>query len=175
VRLLRSFPAEIPAGRAYVVDGIERLLMADHDYTVLESIDDDVLLLEWDIAVGEQELRGFAARAATAPARVLAAPYRLYGSGSLQDASRTAVWSARRYPMIEAQPGDPTAHVVGFGMIYLPRELVRRYLADRDPLWGFSDVSFSRWHHRAVRPEILLDWSARPVHLHYAVPSIGDV
>ncbi len=180
MKLLRSWPAVVPYGRSYVVDGIQRLVIHGYDYTVLGDVDDDVLLLEWDIAVGEEELHAFASRAAEEPSRVLAAPYRLYPGGSLRDPSRTTpVWSAWRYAVdqqaggvVEVQPGTPTAHVVGLGMTYLPRDLIRRYLADRSPDWGFSDIAFSGWHHREVTPDIALDWAARPVHLHYQLPAI---
>lgn len=180
MKLLRSWPAVVPPGRAHVVDGIDRLVMAGYDYTVLGDVDDDVLLLEWDIAVSQEELRAFAARAAADPGRVLAAPYRLYPGGSIRDPNRTKpVWSAWRYAVdqrtggvVEVEPCAPTAHVVGLGMTYLPRDLIRRYLAERQPDWGFSDIAFSGWHHREVTPDIPLDWQARPVHLHYRLPNI---
>lgn len=169
----------VPSGRAYVVDDIERLIMHDYDYAVLGDIDDDVLLIEWDLAVGEEELRAFANRAASEPERILAAPYRLYPGFSIKDPTRGPTWSAWRYRVSqqvggldESQPDDPIAHVVGFGLIYLPRVLIRRYLAERDISWGFSDIAFSGWHHRCVRPDILLDWSSRPVHLHYRIPTV---
>lgn len=180
MRLLRSWPAIVPEGRSYVVDDIERLVMYGYDYTVLGAVDDDVLLLEWDIAVGAEELAAFAARAAAECGRVLAAPYRLYPGGSLRGPTKTVPeWSAWRYLVdqqtggcVEVEPGAPTAHVVGLGMTYLPRDLIRRYLAERQPDWGFSDISFSGWHHRRVAPDIALDWQARPVHLHYQTPRI---
>lgn len=183
MKLLRSWPAVVPPGRARVEDGIERLVMDDYDYAVLAEVDDDVLLLEWDVAVGAEELAAFAARAAAEPDRVLAAPYRLYPGGSLP-ASRNPEWTAWRYRnndqrhggTEQVRPGEPTAHITGLGMTYLPRHLIRRYLAERDHSWGFSDIAFCSWHYRRVRPDIELDWSARPVHLHYQLPDIpgGD-
>lgn len=180
MRLLRSFPEAIPEGRSYVIDGIERLIMRDYDYAILGEVDDDVLLIEWDLAVGEEELRAFAARAASEPGRVLAAAYRLYPGCSMKAPGVGPTWAAWRYKvsqqvggLIEAQPGDETAHVVGLGMTYLPRHLIRRYLDERQPEWGFSDIAFSGWHHRRVTPDIDLDWSARPVHLHYQLPDIS--
>lgn len=180
MRLVRSWPARVPAGRARVEDGMERLVMYAYDYTVLGDLDDDVLLLEWDIAVGGEELAAFAAKAATEPDRMLSAPYRLYPGCSIKRAGAGATWAAWRYRhtphssgRVEAQPGDPYAHITGLGMTYLPRELIQRYLSEREPQWGFSDIAFCGWHYRRVRPEILLDWSARPVHLHYQLPDIG--
>lgn len=184
MKLLRSWPAVVPPGRARVEDGIERLVMDDYDYAVLAQVDDDVLLLEWDIAVGAEELAAFAARAAAAPDRMLAAPYRLYPGCSIHTPGEGPKWAAWRYRngdqrgggRIEVQPGEPVAHITGLGMTYLPRELIRRYLAERDHSWGFSDIAFCGWHYRRVRPDIALDWSARPVHVHYQLPDIpgGD-
>jgi hypothetical protein len=78
MRLLRSWPSRIPEGRSYVVDDIERLVIDNHSYGPLSAVDDDVLLLEWDIAIGQEDLRHFADHAAKDPDRVLVAPYRIY-------------------------------------------------------------------------------------------------
>ncbi len=181
MKLLRSWPAVVPDGRSYVHDGIERLVMHGYDYSVLGDVGDDVLLIEWDLAAGAEELTAFAARAAADPGRVLFAPYRLYPGGSQKASARkTPAWAAWRYKnndqrngqMVEVNDGDPHAHVVGFGLIYLPRDLILRYLAERDPSWGFSDIAFSGWHHRMVHPDIALDWHARPVHLHYRISDV---
>jgi hypothetical protein len=159
---------------------MERLVMSGYDYSVLAGVGDDVLLLEWDVAVGGEELAAFAARAAEQPDRVLAAPYRLHPGCSIRGPARAPCWSAWHYRggdqqlggLVEVTAGDPVAHVSGLGLVYLPRRLILRYLAEREPGWGFSDIAFSGWHFRRVRPEILLDWSARPVHLHYQIPTV---
>ena len=185
MRYVRSWPEEVPQGRAYVTDGVERLVMTKYDYTVLGDVGDDVLLIEWDLAVGQEELQRFAARAASQPDRPLAAPYRLYPrsprgrhDGSLNP-TRPPEWTAWRYtgpanisPWEPVEPGTETAPLVSFGFIYLPQALIQRYLAERQPDWRFSDVSFCGWHHRRVRPDIDLDWRARPVHLHYPIPDL---
>ncbi len=193
MRYVRSFPAEIPPNRAYVVDDVERLVMdntnpeTNFSYDCLADVGDDVLLIEWDLAVGKEELETFAERAATAPDRVLFAPYRLYSGGSLAEGLK-AVWAAWRYKdndqrrgwLNPVSEGTPTAHVVGMGLIYLPRDLILGYLDTRNRTrrmtgddWRFSDISFCGWHFRHVRQEIDLDWQARPVHLHYQLPTIG--
>lgn len=180
MKLLRSWPLEIPAGRSYVVDDIEHLVMSDYDYTVLGEVADDVLLLEWDIAVGSEQLAAFAERAATEPGRVLSAPYRLFPGHHPWNHPKGTVWSTWNYRrtqqeggMVEVGPPGPTAHLSGFGMVYLPAELIRKYLADRKPDWRFSDMSFFAWMHRVIQRPIELDWSARPVHLHQPIPPIG--
>jgi hypothetical protein len=86
MKLVRSWPANIPEGRSYVVDDIERFVMgADNDtqfdYRRLVDYDDDVVLIEWDIAVGGEQLRTFIDRARAEPDRVRVAPYLLYRGG----------------------------------------------------------------------------------------------
>lgn len=170
MRLVRSWPARVPPGRAHVQDDLPRLVVEDYDYRVLGDVDDDVLLIEWDIAVGKEDLEEFAARAAAAPDRVLVAPYRLYAYQSGN--SCPPRWAHRRYEgtpetgrLVHVQDGDPAAHLWGLGLTYLPRAFTRSFLA----AWGghVSDGSLSGWHYRNVRPDVPITWDIRPVHLHY--------
>lgn len=178
MKLLRSWPANVPDGRAYVVDQMPRIVMDNYDYRVLGDVDDDVLLIEWDLAIGKEDLAAFAARAAAAPQRVLVAPYRLYHYASNRD--RTApIWVHRRYigtpetgTLVHVQEGDPTCNLWGLGMTYLPRDLIRRFLAAW-PALTVSDGSLSGWHHRNVEPDVPITWDIRPVHLHYQLPPIA--
>lgn len=174
MRLIRSWPEKVPEGRSYVVDQLERLVMKDYDYHCLESVDDDVLLLEWDLAIGRDELARFAERAKASPDRVLVAPYPIYRSTlGLHDLSR-AVYPFRLYnpgnsSMRWCTPADPTCHTFGFGVTYLPRLLVKRYLADTGPAM-FNDVTFSQWHYlNADDREVPIAWDCPAVHLNYEI------
>lgn len=150
--------------------------MRDYDYREpLAAVDDDVLLIEWDLAVGREDLIRFADRAQAAPTRVLVAPYRLYAYASGRD--RPPVWAHRRY---EGTPetgrlrpvgeDDETCHLWGLGLTYLPRWIVRRYLAEQ--AYPLTDGHLSGWHYRHIDPEVPITWDVRPVHLHYRLPSI---
>jgi hypothetical protein len=82
MKLVRSWPAVIPEGRFYVVDDIPKFIMGDEgerqfDYRGLVDLDDDVVLIEWDIAIGAEQLALFMARAKDEPDRVRVAPYYL--------------------------------------------------------------------------------------------------
>lgn len=185
MKLVRSWPVIVPGGRSYVVDQLDRVIIRDYDMSALAEVGDDVLLIEWDLAVGAEELTAFAEAAAAAPERVRAAPYRLYTRHTADHPSRNPPiepqWSAWTYAggdqrhggLVEASPGDPHAHISGLGLIYLPRPLILAYIDARDAaatrgdMWRFSDISFFGWHYRCVRHEVDLDWAARPVHLHY--------
>lgn len=170
---MRSWPSRPPAGRARVEDSIERLVIDGYDYRPLGDVGDDVLLLEWDIAVGRDELARFAARAAADPGRVIVAPYPIYRSTiGLHDIPQP-VWPFRRYLDGEqatrfVAPGDSHCHLFALGMAYLPQSVVRGFLDD----WPghFSDVSFSGWHYRNVEREVPIAWDCPAVHLNYTVP-----
>jgi DNA-binding transcriptional LysR family regulator len=177
VRLLRSWPEIVPTGRAHVVDDIDRLVIRDYDYrTALGAVDDDILLVEWDLAVDKDDLTRFATRAAAEPARVRVAPYRLYHYSSGRDRP-APIWVHRRYigdpqtgRLVHVGEGDPTCHLWGLGLTYLPRAVVRAYLDARpEPI---TDGHLSGWHYQHVERDVPIDWDVRPVHLHYQLPPI---
>lgn len=171
VRLLRSWPATIPAGRSYVVDGIERLLMDDYDYRCLADVDDDLVLIEWDIAIGAGELAMFMARAAAEPGRVRVAPYLLY-----QKSSRPrALYAHRDERSRWVRYGDPFCYRFGFGLVYLPRPLVEGFMSDPRNK-KLTDTTFSHWHLGNARcPEVPIEWDCHAVHLHYELPEVPSV
>jgi len=174
VKLLRSWPRDPPEGRPHVIDGIERFIVDGYDYRRLAAVKDDVVLIEWDLAVDPEQVAGFIARVRQTPERVRVAPYRLY----YQYADDTVwgeteprpVWAHRRYTSPErlrwVVDGDDTCHLFGFGLTYIPAPLIAAFCADiQGPL---GDSSFSRWHFlHAEDPEVVIDWECRPVHLNH--------
>jgi hypothetical protein len=178
VRLVRSFPEQVPAGRNYVVDDAPRLLNRDHDYRGLIDLADDVIQLDWDTAVGREDVEVFAKRARDHPDRVLVAPVLIY-PGAKRSGLTTPVWNCRRYlpggaAVRYCTPEDPAAHLFGFGMVYLPAELLAgfgRVLGSaRFPRFG--DMEFARWHHQHVTAEAEIAWDVRPVHLHFRISEV---
>jgi hypothetical protein len=180
MRLLRSWPSRIPEGRSYVVDDIERLVIDNHSYGPLSAVDDDVLLLEWDIAIGQEDLRHFADHAAKDPDRVLVAPYRIYADTYNLTAD---VWAHRRWDgtglgtvtpsgAVTVETGDPTCNLFGLGMVYLPRRVHREFGAVARSS-HFGDVSFSMWHFEHVAEEVPICWDVHPVHLNYLSHELG--
>jgi hypothetical protein len=162
----RSWPTEVPEGRAYVVDSMDRLPMSDCNYRTVPLWPDDepgICLLEWDVALALPERERFAELALTHPDRVLVAPYtKPYHSGPHQQLHR----------MVDQTPipeGQDFCHYFGFGCVYLPREMVREFEADYlkadRPRRQFSDVTFSLWHLKTYgRADVT--WDVRPQHLH---------
>lgn len=181
MRLIRSWPATIPDNRAYVVDGIERLVMTGYDYRCLADIDDDVVLIEWDIAVGRDGLDTFIERAKADPEQIRVAPYKLYrGTYRLR---QPWIWCHRvRDPGMRRfvnGPDDTHCQMFGFGLIYLPRPLVLGFLThlESNPRAKFGDSEFSRWHMRhggkGDRKNVPIDWDVPLVHLHYELPEVA--
>lgn len=174
MRLLRSWPARIPEGRAHVVDDVERLIIDNHHYGPLLDVDDDVLLLEWDIAVGQEDLRRFASLAALQPDRVQVAPYRIYADAynlpgdiwAHRSWDGDGIGTVRPNGAMPVDTGAPFCQLFGLGMVYLPQALIRRYLAGR---WSthFGDVEFSMWHYQHVTHDVPIVWNIHPVHLNY--------
>ena len=185
MKLLRSWPKEIPDDRAYVEDDAERFVMEDFSYNGLGDIDDDILLIEWDIAVGKEDLAYFAMEAARNPKSVLVAPYKLYFRGTKRTLwadhmdRAGGCWAHLKdrgdMRLLPVEEGDPTCHYFGFGLAYLPRDLIREYLdrAQRyTQLQHFTDSSFSLWHTNMEKQEAPICWDVRPVHLHYPVDDL---
>jgi hypothetical protein len=164
VKLVRSWPAAVPPQRAHVVDAIEHLTIDGYDYSPLRQAHDDVLLLEWDIAVSQEDLRAFAEQAQASPEDLLVAPYRLYPEGS---GWPVPVWAHRRDYLTFVEEGEPTCVMFGLGMIYLPKRLIDAFDGQ-----VFDDGRFSEWHHSTVGKPVPIAWNVRPVHLNYRIPEL---
>lgn len=179
MKLVRSWPAVIPEGRSYIVDDIPKLVMSDYDYRCLLDLDDDVVLIEWDIAVGGQDLETFMARAAANPNQVRVAPYLLYPKSTSSRHGPFYVHrsngygsGARRYV---TGPEQATCDMFGFGLVYLPRALMVEFVAQLPANKKFTDTTFSYWHRRRAPRELRdvpIDWDIVCVHLHYDLPEV---
>lgn len=176
MKAVRSWPDAVPPGRNYVVDNLPRLVMRDYSYRVLGDLDDDVLLIEWDLAIGREDFEHFVDLARAEPGRVLVAPYRIYQTTTGDDLFPQPFWVHRRYTdgteqaMRFVTPDDATCHLWGLGLVYLPRQVISGFLSS----WPghASDASISGWHHRNVEQETRIAWDVRPVHLHYPIERI---
>jgi hypothetical protein len=184
MKLVRSWPAEIPEGRGYVVDDIPRFVMGGEgdrqfDYRRLADLDDDIVLIEWDIAVGAESLALFMARAKDAPEQVRVAPYLLYRGGDREGRPQIPFYVHRiRDPGTRTWvrgPEDAYCNMFGFGLIYLPKAMIQAFLAQLPAKQNFGDTEFSRWHMRSAPRHLRnvpIDWDVPLVHLHYKTPAV---
>lgn len=155
---LRSWVDPVPFGKAHVVDLLPRLIIANYDYRPLARFQhaDQVVVIEWDVAVDPGQLACFCKHAAEHPARVLAAPY-LIGDPAHRN------WVHRDEAGHRVVEGAARCHSFGFGLTALPMVAVRAFCetwAGEDK--RMTDSNFSAWWGRGAD----LDWSVRPVHLH---------
>lgn len=165
MRWVRTWPAKIPVGRAYVSDLLPRIEMDSYNYVpVLEQLDGDTVIVEWDLAVSFEDRGKFTAQCVAEPDQVRVAPYRLY---PVSTHLAEPVWAhrkvARHPPWINQFDG--TCDLFGFGLVYLPHSIVSKYLATAPETTG--DALFSQWHHAQGLGPVPVSWDVRPVHLHY--------
>lgn len=177
MRWVRSFPSVVPPGRSYVVDMLPRLTMTNYDYTPLASLDDDICLLEWDIALSETDRKIFELQTHAEPGRVRVAPYLLSVPGPLHYAHRRLVSPILAYGKLSERwinQADAFCEYFGFGCIYLPRDLIRRFSRANARERGgnppadtrFTDQTFSYWHYHGGHGPVPIEWAITAVHLH---------
>lgn len=174
MKIIRSWPEKVPPNRPHVNDTLPRLVMRGYDYRCLEEVNDDLILLEWDIAVDRDGLETFLWHARQSPGKVMVAPYRLYMMTAKDQNLPKPVWCHRVYenPEMRDRPrhvteADEGAHLWGMGMLYLPNEVRRNFLAE----WPghCNDGALSGWHNVNVEPAAKIAWDVRPAHLHYQI------
>ena len=92
--------------------------MRNWDYYTCPFPDENLCMLEWDIALDRQSKEKFVKQALTEPDMVMTAMYHLSDGRTLYN---------------------------GFGCVYLPRLIVKEFVKDH-PNDLFSDATFFRWY-----------------------------
>lgn len=173
MKIVRTWPAKVPAHRGHVRDDLPRYIMGGFDYRkFFTDVADDVLIVEWDIAVGAEHFDDMLDLIGSDPAAVHTAPYKLYTMPSYPGPH----WVMRRFDdagdLQWCEDDSVSCHTFGFGFTYVPHEVWRAYEAahPRRLAW-VNDTNFSKWHHFNVRAEVPIPWHIRPIHLHYPLPT----
>jgi hypothetical protein len=129
MRILRSFPepGKIPPGRAYVCDDLEKLYTPVNaggcaDFSALRDIDDDVILIEWDVAVDEISLRRFVSHAQGRDWPIVAPHYKITPDGQRILVHFRLRTDGSFCPVIW---GDRECDQFAPGLAYFPRGLLR--------------------------------------------------
>lgn len=174
MKLIRTVPSTIPENRHYVIDSIDRVPIQNYDMHFLTEYDDDVILLEWDIAVGKHDIFNFIQHCLAAPNLVHVAPYPLYPESL--DELVAPVWAHRE--MTNPMPlqlrwidyGEPVCDIFSTGMIFLPRHIIR-LMGQSDDLitWhhNINDSKLAFWYYHEYGIKVPVHWDVRPIHLHY--------
>lgn len=144
--------------------------MSDHSYVGLERYDDDVLLLEWDIAVDRSALLRFIRHSKATPDRVVVAPYMLHQE-TYRPVDIDPVWAHRRADKAHVSTGEPTCAFFGFGLAYLPAAAIRGF-REAWPAEHFSDSAFSTWYIKTMSATTPIAWDVPVAHLHYSTAGL---
>jgi hypothetical protein len=172
VHWIQSFPQGTPddiygMGRSFVLDRhCETVYTNGFDYRrVFESLDDDVILIEWDIAIGPSARARFEQHALRHPLRIQVAPYKLY---PVSTNAPDAIWAHRELLDKPVERFAPWCNYFGFGAIYLPLPTVKQYLSETSEDVMCLDQTFSIWHQLTYPGiHVPIHWDVRVIHLHF--------
>jgi hypothetical protein len=184
MKITRTWPSpdpEIKRGRNYIEDEFPRTYIKEYDNSSLIDYKDDLVVLEWDIAVSLEDLECFCEIAAQTPEQVMVAPYKLYPESDPQAIPANGAFAHRvvQNPVtLHARwitVADWYCDLFSFGMVYLPKDLISGFiqaqessgLADK----RMTDANFSAWHYRQVKQPVAINWAVKPIHLHYQTRS----
>ena len=184
MKLVRSWPRKPPDNHPRIQDNCPRITVDWCDYSSLLQLNDDVLQLDWDVAVGLDELQAFARRCLDESERVRVGPTMSYPTRQRRwhaapgTPKQYMVWSAESWATdrVGLKPPTPTCNYFAFGMVYLPRWTLEAFM-ESIPEFGptLNDVSFSAWYQDITGGiEVPIEWDAHPVHLNFSMKDALD-
>lgn len=177
MRVIRSWPMTPPDEHPRVFDNCERIYIPTTDYRPLVDVGENLIHLDWDVAVGRTELREFARKCEAEPDRCRVAPTWAYVTRMRRDhyarGQRTElmIWKYdQRRGRMRVQWGDPECNLFGFGFVYLPTWAFCGYVADLDPATPASDTGFGQWYFKATNGQgVPVEWGTHAVHTNYSM------
>ena len=189
MKIVRSWPPEqwMIDDHPYIVDNSTKITIASTrdyiDYRPLIKLNDDFIHLDWDIAIGRDELRAFAARCRENPDKLRAGPYRTYPTrryrlGWDEDKrTRWHAWHEVNNHYSDVKPGDPTCRFFGMGFVYVPFYVWKGFCehCDKHNISFASARALARWYHANVAELIDLDWDVNLVHVNYSIQDALDL
>ena len=190
IEIVRSWPPEqwMLDDHPYVVDNARRIVIGSqktgpntyyNDMRPLSQVGQDFIHLDWDMAVGRDELRAFADKCRQKPDKLRSAACRTYPTRRYQlgdDPDKRTRWHAWHSlnPEIEVNYGDPVCKWFSFAFIYVPFAIWTAFVTDFNKVHGTrprwcSGRSLASWYHKNVSEEIDLDWDTHVVHANYSI------
>jgi hypothetical protein len=190
----QSAKAADRTGRGIVWDPAqcEQIYIGNYNYWDFfnSGLDDDVIIIEMDMAISYTDRRRFEAYCREKPDIVHVAPYE---HRQFKNVYEQAGYVHRNCVNAFVRPGDEYCLYFGFGLVYLPLQMIGQFVKaisdgvivkdDRDhdfdlgmkyetgePANFASDCTFSYWHSTVIGDPVPVHWDVRPVHLHYQVP-----
>lgn len=184
MKITRTWPPSNPEfkrGRNYIEDEFPRTYIKEYDNSSLVDYESNIVVLEWDMAVSFEDLDCFCELASQTPDQVMVAPYKLYPAS---DPQAVPVGGAFAHRIVQNPVtlharwltiADWYCDLFGFGMVYLPLDLIKHFLRDQEKNGladkRMTDANFSAWHYRTIKSPVAVNWLCKPVHLHYETPS----
>jgi hypothetical protein len=180
MKLIRSWPQQPPTKNhhPYVVDNCNRVCIPTIDYSPLLDVGDDLIHLDWDVAVGKHEIQAFAKKCLAEPEDIRVAPVMMYGSRFYKDDGLSpGRWQDKYMECVQmpvgkrpVQPGDPYCNYFSFSLIYFPYWTLKGFVDSLRPGEQFRDGNFNEWYGRTTnwRP-VPLEWDAHVVHTNYSI------
>jgi hypothetical protein len=188
IEIVRSWPPEkwMFEQHPYIEDNSTRITIASTrdymDYRPLIEVNDDFIHMDWDIAIGRDELRAFAEKCYAEPNKIRAGPYRSYPTRRYRlgwDKTKETTWHAWHSlsPKVEVKPGDPTCKWFGMGFVYVPFWIWQEFVNDcnRTGRQFCSARALAAWYHSQVEETIALDWETNLVHVNYSIKDALDL
>jgi hypothetical protein len=162
----------------HIVDSCERVLIPSIDYRPLLNVDDDVIHLDWDVAVGLIELRHFAKKCIANPEIVRVAPTMMYKSRFwYSEGYATRPWTTNWMVYVQdsvgkrvVYDGEPFANYFGFGMVYLPQWTIKEFAETLNSNEHFRDGNFCEWYFKRTNGQpVPVEWDTNAVHTNYDI------
>lgn len=179
MKLVRSWPRDEPGEfHAHIVDNSDKVYIPAVDYRPLRDVDDDVIHMDWDVAVGRNELRAFAQKCVAEPDIVRVAPTMVNptrvqrGNPGAKFKDTWLVFKQMPLGRESLEPGEPYCDYYGFGMVYLPRWTIvgfTDYLKARGDYESFLDSTFDVWYRKVSGKRVPVEWDTNAVHINYSM------
>lgn len=177
MKLVRSWPEDMTGLEEHprVLDNCERLYIPSIDYSPLLALDDNVLLLEWDVVVGKDELRAFARKCLDEPDEVRVAPTRQYNTRQWRKEKKrnfNEEWFVYKRLDIGRRTleyGEPYCNEFAFGVIYLPYWAIKGFMDSKQPTTPFIDRTFAIWFNKVTEfHPVPVEWDTNAIHMNYS-------
>jgi hypothetical protein len=189
MRIVRSWPIDpemIDPLHPIIHDGAE-IVKIDAtreriNYRPLIELGEDFIHMDWDIAIGRDELIDFAEKCYKEPDLVRAGPYQNYPTRRWRKGDYKArytqwhAWDLAYGHRFEVKPGAPDCHYFGMGFVYMPFKHWKGYVefVDTKPELFCCAFGFSDWYKKEVGKRIPLEWDTHLVHLNYKIDRVLD-
>lgn len=171
MRIIRSFPKTIPPNRAYIMDQYERFYNQDYGYNGFQEVvnESPLILLEWDVAIDQPNLRQFIRHIEEAPDWPHTAPYfkseddeRHWMHFRLEGRTQ---WGGDVFRPIHE--GEPDCDQVGTGIMYFPQGILHDCPNSDAGSQVLNDGLISRYLRTLPQwKPVPIHWDVVPVHLH---------